>query len=289
MANWLILEYEYGRLGNRLHTHANALAWCIENKINLINFNFLSSSGLFEKKNETPVHIWLIYRSFLNQIFLKTKKDSFMHRLSKSDKYLSLLRRWLKVITIPESEFLSEFDLRDYFSKNQDKKIILVRAWDIRCTCALKLHQKKIREILTPDTSFRTLAENSVVNLKNKFSVLIGVHARRGDYKQYLDGIHFHDWSKYKYWMCQTKKLFEKKSPLKADAMHLHSLIFRCLTKRNSTINNSVVTIYLMPFILSPLLIFFSYENIFAILFILTLSISSYTVLYLYLLKKLTK
>lgn len=210
MSNWLLIQCDYGRLGNRLHTHANALAWCIENKVNLINFDFLSSSGLFEHKGENPVHIWLINRSFLNQIFLKTKKDSFMHRLARSDKYLSLLRRWLKVITIPEDEFLSENDLRDYFSKNQDKKILLVRAWDIRCTCALKLHQKKIREILTPDASFRKLAENRVVNLKNKFSILIGVHARRGDYKQYLDGIHFHDWSKYKYWMCQTKKLIEK-------------------------------------------------------------------------------
>jgi hypothetical protein len=210
VANWLILEHEYGQLGNRLHTHANALAWCIENKVNLLNLGFLSSSALFAQQGKKPIHIFLSYRSCLNQIFLKTKKDSFIHRLARSNKYLSRIRRWVEVIAIPEDKASHENDLKEYFSKNQNKQILLLRAWDIRCTDALIKHQKQIREILTPNACFRKLAENRVAKLKNKFAIIVGIHARRGDYKQYLEGIHFHGWSRYKEWIIQAKKLFEK-------------------------------------------------------------------------------
>jgi len=62
------------------------------------------------------------------------------------------------------------------------------------------------------------------------------------------------------------------------------------MNKQNSKFsNNSVVTFYLLPFIATPLLIYFLYEDIFAILFIIFLLIAIYIVMYLYLLNKLSK
>ena len=40
MKRCLLIQRDYGQLGNRLHTHANALAWCIENQANLVNLSF---------------------------------------------------------------------------------------------------------------------------------------------------------------------------------------------------------------------------------------------------------
>jgi hypothetical protein len=37
----------------------------------------------------------------------------------------------------------------------------------------------------------------------------VGVHARRGDYETYLDGIHYHSWESYLNWANQTKQLLE--------------------------------------------------------------------------------
>ena len=86
------------------------------------------------------------------------------------------------------------------------------------------------------------------------------------------------------------KKFFENKSAFTADAKHLHSLSYRYMNKQNSKFsNNSVVTFYLLPFIGTPLLIYFLYEDIFAILFIIFLLIAIYIVMYLYLLNKLSK
>ena len=86
------------------------------------------------------------------------------------------------------------------------------------------------------------------------------------------------------------KKLFENKSAFTADAKHLHSLIYRYMNKQNlKCSNNSVVTFYLLPFIGTPLLIYFLYEDIFGILSIIFLSFILYISMYIYLLNKLSK
>ena len=211
MSQWLIIQADYGQLGNRLHTHANALAWCIEHKVNLLNLSFLSSSSLFFQQETIPIHLWFSSRSFLGRIFLKTKKDSFVHRLARSDKRLSLLRRWVKVVAKPDDEFLTEEDLNRCFNENQSKPIILTRAWDLRCPQSLASHQDQIRKLLTPQASLRKLAEDHVTKLRKTFQIVVGIHARRGDYRQFLGGIHFHEWLKYKQWMIQIKRLLEQK------------------------------------------------------------------------------
>ena len=86
------------------------------------------------------------------------------------------------------------------------------------------------------------------------------------------------------------KKFFENKSAFTADAKHLHSLIYRYITKLNSKLsNNSVVTFYLLPFIVAPVLTYFLYEDIFAIICIIFLFFLLYIMSYLFLLNKLSK
>lgn len=211
MTKWLIIQCDYGQLGNRLHTQANALAWCIERKVNLLNLGFLSSSSLFVQQETIPIHLWYSSRSFLNRIFLMTKEESFVHRLARSDKYLSQIRNWVKVLEKPDDEYLTEEDLSKCLEENQTKPIILSRAWDLRCPHSLASHQDKIRELLSPRASLRKLSEDRIAKIRQRFNVLVGVHARRGDYRQFLDGIHFHNWLKYKEWMIQIQRLFEQK------------------------------------------------------------------------------
>ena len=87
------------------------------------------------------------------------------------------------------------------------------------------------------------------------------------------------------------KKIFEKKSPFKADAKHLHSLIFRYLKNKNSALtNNSVVTIYLLPFIAPPqLLIYFYYDDINIIIFSIIILTILYFMAYNILIRRLVK
>jgi UDP-GlcNAc:undecaprenyl-phosphate/decaprenyl-phosphate GlcNAc-1-phosphate transferase len=86
------------------------------------------------------------------------------------------------------------------------------------------------------------------------------------------------------------KFVFENKSAFKADAKHLHSLMYRYMNKKNSNIsNNSIVTVCLLPFSLAPLLTFFFYENIFAILFEIIIIFFMYVMFYLLISNKLSR
>ena len=68
MNKWLLIQKDYGQLGNRLHTHANALAWCIENKVNLVNLSFKKYSQLFASDKTHTVETLITQKSKLENL-----------------------------------------------------------------------------------------------------------------------------------------------------------------------------------------------------------------------------
>ena len=207
MLRVLIIYCDYGRLGNRLHTHANALAWCIENNYNLINLSFNEYAPLFK---DSPKHKSgnlqqtnnFIFKSFSSGLF-----KTFLRRLLLSDKWLERLAWIINQIKPTDNEILRESDLN--LQINQ-KKINLVKYWDVNCINSLQIHQNKLKDYLRPNERFVVTAEKIINELKSKNDCLVGVHARRGDYSTYLDGIHYHSWESYLHWANQTKQVLEK-------------------------------------------------------------------------------
>ena len=96
---------------------------------------------------------------------------------------------------------------KDLNSINSNK-ITIIKAWDIRCPKAINLYGNQIRKLLEPTSLYIDNAKLIINSLREKYDCLIGVHARRGDYKQFLNGLHFHCWQSYKEWIFQLKKLF---------------------------------------------------------------------------------
>lgn len=85
------------------------------------------------------------------------------------------------------------------------------------------------------------------------------------------------------------KKMFENKSPFTPDAKHLHSLVFRHVSKRMKLKNNSFVAICLLPLTTTPFLVYFYSDDIFSIIFSIFLIFVIYIMMYLYFLNKLNK
>jgi hypothetical protein len=204
----LVIYCDYGRLGNRLHTHANALAWCIENNYNLINLSFSDYAELFKSSSKHKCGNLQQTKSFLFKSLSSTLFRNFLKRLLLSDKWLERLAWIVKQIRPVDEEVLRETDLNRQINHN---KINLVRYWDISCTSSLQTHQSKIRHYLLPSKRFVVSAEKAIFNLGTKYECIVGVHARRGDYINYLGGIHYHSWESYLQWANQTKLILEKK------------------------------------------------------------------------------
>ena len=209
MTKWLVVQNDFGQLGNRLHTHANALAWCIENKVNLINFSFKKYSPWFSSEEGKSVEIFISKKSKLANLLRYERLWKFLERICRSDKWLNRLTK-IVIKEKKDCEFLSEPELNKSFESETKAKALLVRAWDLRCPDSLERQQERVREILAPNDRAKDSANETMSQLRERFDCVVGVHARRGDYEKYLGGIHFHSWDSYRDWIIQTKNLMSK-------------------------------------------------------------------------------
>jgi len=202
----LVIYCDYGRLGNRLHTHANALAWCIENNYSLINLSFSEYASLFNKSpkhNSGNLHQNenFIFKSLSSRLF-----RNFLRKLLLSGKWLERLEWIFNQIRPTNNEALLESDLSRQIKPN---KINLIRHWDISSSNSIKLQQHKIRNYLSPNKKYVVSAKKIINDLRSNYDCIVGIHARRGDYITYLDGIHYHSWESYLNWGNETKKALE--------------------------------------------------------------------------------
>ena len=204
MLKILLIYCEYGRLGNRLHTHANALAWCIENNYSLINLSFSEYADLFNKSPKHKSGNLLQTKLFILKILSSSPLKNFLKRLLLSDKWLERLEWIINQIRPTNNVALLESDLSRQIKPN---KINLIRHWDISSSNAIKFQQHKIRNYLSPNKKFVVSAEKIIADLRSKYDCIVGVHARRGDYATYLDGIHYHSWETYLNWAKETKQV----------------------------------------------------------------------------------
>ena len=207
LGNLLIVYIDYGRLGNRLHTHANALAWCIEHNYNLINLSFSDYAELFKNSPKHKFGKLQLTNNFLFKLFSIRLLRCFLKRLLLSDKWLGRITWIINQIIPNNNEVLKESDLDRQINK---KKINLIKYWNIDCSNSIKIHQHKLRDYLKPNKRFLATADKIIYELRSKYDCVVGVHARRGDYATYLDGIHYHSWESYLHWANQTKQLLEK-------------------------------------------------------------------------------
>ena len=202
----LIIYCDYGRLGNRLHTHANALAWCIENNYNLINLSFSDYAKLFKNSSKYKSGNLNQNENFIIKFCSRKLIRCFIRRLLLSDKWIERLAWIFNQIRPTKNEALLESDLSRQIKHN---KINLIKYWDINCKNSINIHQHKLRDYLRPNKRFVITTEKIIDELRSKFECLVGVHARRGDYSTYLDGIHYHSWESYLHWAIQSKQVLE--------------------------------------------------------------------------------
>jgi len=204
--SWLILKRDYGQLGNRLHTHANALAFAIEHNLNFLNLSFTETSKEFSRKNYTTQDRYLPQASILGSFLSSTKIVSVLQRLSLSDRLLRKLGGRLKVIERNDDETLEEHDLLNELKSSNSVRIFLLRAWDVKCPQALEKHATQIRERLAPSSETKKVISDLLGSIPPHI-FLVGLHIRRGDYAKWLDGQHYHSWEQYAEWLKQTHNI----------------------------------------------------------------------------------
>ena len=124
---------------------------------------------------------------------------NFIERLILSKKWIRRLSFFLCYIEKDNFSTLEEREL----DLIKTKKIIIINAWDIRCPKSMKVSGEFVRKLLRPASNYLFPANNFIIDLKRHYDCLVGIHARRGDYKTYLNGKYYYSWEKYKKWILE--------------------------------------------------------------------------------------
>lgn len=192
----IYLHQKYGQMANRIILISHFAVTSIETGVKLKIQNFDEYKSLFDLtrlKNQDLITI--DKHPFVSKILI-----SLLYRFFKNSKKVSFIN-----LNREKDNHKDEFDLKNFVLKNKNK-IIVPEGWGFRNHEGIKVHSKLIREIFSP-------TQKTLDNLKQfkkvNDEILVGLHLRKGDYKEYLNGIYYYNDDDYLKIINHIEKLFQ--------------------------------------------------------------------------------
>jgi len=177
----IIIYQKHGQLANRIFLFSHFLAHAKEYDIELM-IPIMEDYGVY-------------FPAFAHKSLLTGKvrlKEKFPHMWRKF--FYKALREFLPrspLHTFLVSENGINIDAKEFLEISRHKNVI-VEGKVFRGYSSMVKHEKTIREVFTPYSSYLELPKKLTREIKSKKNLCVGVHIRRGDYKEYKNGIHYH-------------------------------------------------------------------------------------------------
>lgn len=165
----VILLEPFGQRSNKLFQHIHLDSFCREYGIKFFN------PCLKKMYNDYPVLRHSMHKEWLNPLFSLLQT--------------SCIFRFVKV---------NHFDVEDqnHWAIIRKRKIVLCTGWCFRSFSTTIKYRSYYQKIFYSALNYTSLADKYLK--KNSLcEVLIGVHIRRGDYKEFTSGIYYYDNSTY--------------------------------------------------------------------------------------------
>ena len=214
----IIITEGYGQLGNRLILYSNFILFSKEHNLKIFNppfvdyanhfkgsaFNFIPQfpSGKQNKKVKNGKFKKKFFRIFLKLISyllyafpIKTRLISTINCDSKKYKDLTHYR----------------LDVKEFIEELTYSKITFVKGWKFRDRTNFLKHYEALKEYFEPIDKYKENITPFIQNIKKESDTLIGVHIRRGDYKEFADGKFYYSDEVYVNFMKQMKELLPSK------------------------------------------------------------------------------
>lgn len=199
-----------GRLANRLIIFANVIALAEEQGHRVINFSFHCYSDLFE---ETRQNFCCEYPPTKRKHWLDTipgvgrwiRKKQIPYYLTR---YASMVNKRLpifgkSVVTLRElpDRHTTLLDGPEVQEKIRPARIVFVYGWWLRAPDLVRKHKEKIRNYFRPLEKWAVASRETVDRLRRNADIVVGVHIRHGDYREWLNGKFFYPVDRYAAWM----------------------------------------------------------------------------------------
>ena len=208
----LIPSEKPGQLANRMILLSHFIAFSLEYDTPVLLHLLDEYADLFEGpqqglkiKGKNILHFMdnsKFTRSLLFYFFEKFSR--IMRKSGLSDLYFA------KTIYIKTDDPTFIMNNEQNLAELTSKKIFFLSGWLFRTQGLLEKHRNFITSYFKPLKTFRDSAENIILPLKNDFKTVVGIHIRRGDYKNFLGGKYFYELATYKSVMNKIANIFGK-------------------------------------------------------------------------------
>ena len=204
----VIIVNRFGRMCNRLTITANLMAYCLEYGGRISNPSLLKYGDDFTNLQRNP---WGAYprhssQSLVSRIpFALTFLRSTLLPSRACQVAFGLLRVLpfrLPAVTLIDKAG-SSLDETGLQSAIGQSSIVFFYRWEFRCPDLVLRHGPAIRDHFRPVQAIETKAKDNVAALRDKVDIVVGVHIRSGDYRDFKGGRYHHEISQYRAWMTQ--------------------------------------------------------------------------------------
>lgn len=206
----IVIADKSGQLGNRLFLFAHFIACAAENSLTIYNPSFDEYAEFFES---TQMDVLCRYppketRIPSNQGFRRLYFMSVRY-LSSAVAKIKLKNRLLTCISLSSDNQSYCLDNAAAADELKASAITLVNGWLFRGENNMGAHAEEVRKYFTPLSIYRNNVDALMQSIRQSSDIVIGVHIRRGDYKDFLNGKYFYEVSDYVDIMQRLTSLFD--------------------------------------------------------------------------------
>jgi hypothetical protein len=194
----IFIRHEYGQLGNILFRLANALGYALEHNYGVEDYTLAfcnyhdGSSNIRFFENYNPFHFFEYPRPrsrFINRVKWKLRDKNY---------------RKSKII----ENFDPSFDLKDLPTNSSYE----LKGFHFSAKDLVAKHREKICKILDFQSFLKKSIDQLFKEARSKYSLILGVHIRENDFKDFYDGKYFVSAEYYLRLVDQFKKLQSEES-----------------------------------------------------------------------------
>jgi len=205
-----IIALRCGRLANRLVLFANFIAFAEEHGHRVANVTFHSYAHLFETtRRDIYCRYPVVTRRSVFDLVPPAggtiRKTRIFYHLTRAasvlnEKFPVFGRRVVTLRELPREDMtLLEGPVVQV--RIADARIVLAYGWRFRAPACVVRHAEKIRAHFRPLEEHARASREAVERLRQKAGLVVGVHIRRGDYRDWRHGQCFFEPAQYAAWM----------------------------------------------------------------------------------------
>lgn len=210
----IVVTGHYGQLGNRLVVFANLIAAACEHRLQIANPAFDRYAPYFEFTRDDLWCRFPVRRTWPTA----TRFRGLLHRtLDRARPWVRKLRRRTRILPpllrTLEIGWDQPCDLESpaFLDLARRPGLLLIRGWRFRATHALERHTDRVRRFFVPAETHRRAVADLGRGLRQRGDVVIGVHIRHGDYRNFLGARFYFDVGVYATLMRQLTELFPRR------------------------------------------------------------------------------